>query len=182
MSGLRDASAPDPAAIAREASVDPKRIRFHWNDYLALDPASVRRRFEQRFAVPEQTRIAIKDGVLEIAGSVPYEWLERVRREATLIPGVKSVVETDANIIYDPELARKRFEAAVRFAGHRECRGGQRCPDAHRRSIASVAAAGARRGHDIAWNHLAATIVSSTSISAPSTNPSRSSNPRSFIS
>jgi outer membrane protein OmpA-like peptidoglycan-associated protein len=108
--GLRDASAPDPAAIAREANVDPARIRFHWNDFLALDPASVRRRFEQRFAVPEQTRVGINDGVLEIAGSVPYEWLERVRREATLIPGVKSVVETDANIIYDPELARKRFE------------------------------------------------------------------------
>jgi OOP family OmpA-OmpF porin len=110
VSGLRDASALDPAAIAREANVDPARIRFYWNDFLALDPASVRRRFEQRFAVPEQTRVGIKDGVLEIAGSVPYEWLERVRREATLIPGVKSVVETDANIIYDPELARKRFE------------------------------------------------------------------------
>jgi OOP family OmpA-OmpF porin len=108
--GLRDASAPDPAAIARDANLDPKRIRSHWNDYLALDSASVKRRFEQRFAVPDQTRIAINDGVLAVAGSVPYEWLERVRREATLFPGVKSVVETEANIVYDPELARKRFE------------------------------------------------------------------------
>jgi outer membrane protein OmpA-like peptidoglycan-associated protein len=110
VSGLRDASAPDPATIAREANLDPKRVRFHWKDYLALDPASVKRRFEQRFAVPDQTRIAINEGVLAIGGAVPYEWLERVRREATLIPGVKSVVETDANIVYDPELARKRFE------------------------------------------------------------------------
>lgn len=109
--GLRDASAPDPAAIAREANLDPKRIRFRWNDYLALDPASVRRRFEQRFGVPEQTRVGINNGVLEIAGSVPYEWLERVRHEATLIPGVTSMVETGANIIYDPDLARRRFEA-----------------------------------------------------------------------
>ena len=79
----------------------------------------MKRRFEQRFAVPEQARIAINNGVVEITGSVPYEWLERVRREATLIPGVTSVVETGANIVYDPELARKRFEAAVWFAGHR---------------------------------------------------------------
>jgi outer membrane protein OmpA-like peptidoglycan-associated protein len=109
--GLRDASAPDPAAIAREANLDPAQIRFHWNEFLALDPASVRRRFEQRFGVPKQTRIGINNGVLEIAGSVPYEWLERIRHEATLIPGVTSIVETGANIVYDPDLARKRFEA-----------------------------------------------------------------------
>ena len=110
VSGLRDASSADPAALAHEAKLDPTRIRFHWKEYLALDPASVRRRFEQRFGVPNETRIAMKDGVLEIAGSVPYEWLDRVRREATLIPGVTSMAERDASIIYDPNLARKRFE------------------------------------------------------------------------
>ena len=107
---MRDTSSADPATLAREARLDPARIRFHWKDYLALDSASVQRRFEQRFGVPNETRIAIKDGVLEIAGSVPYEWLDRVRREATLIPGVTAMVERDASIIYDPNLARKRFE------------------------------------------------------------------------
>jgi OOP family OmpA-OmpF porin len=113
--GLRDASAPDPAVIARQANLDPKRIRSHWNDYLALDSASIQRRVEQRFAVPDQARIAIKDGELEIAGNVPYEWLDSVRHEATLIPGVTSVVDRDANIIYDPALARKRFEQQFRL-------------------------------------------------------------------
>ncbi|MEO8353865.1 MAG: OmpA family protein [Chthoniobacteraceae bacterium] len=110
MSGLRDVSSPDPGALARAAGLDPARIRFHWKEYIALDSASIHRRFDQRFAVPDQTRIAVNEGVLEIAGTVPYEWLESVRHEATLIPGVKSVVELDANIIYDPALARQRFE------------------------------------------------------------------------
>jgi OOP family OmpA-OmpF porin len=113
VSGLRDASSADPAALARAAGLDPARISFRWKDYLALDSASVRRRFEQRFSVPEQTRVAINNGVLEVAGSVPYEWLERVQREATLIPGVTSVVERNANIIYDPDLARQRFEKQI---------------------------------------------------------------------
>jgi outer membrane protein OmpA-like peptidoglycan-associated protein len=115
VSGLRDASSADPAALAREAKLDPDRIRFHWREFLALDPASVQRRFEQRFQVPKETRIAINNGVLELAGSVPYEWLEQIRREATLIPGVTSIVERDATIIYDPDLARKRFAEQLRL-------------------------------------------------------------------
>lgn len=115
VSGLRDASSADPAALAREAKLDPDRIRFHWKEFLALDPASAQRRFEQRFQVPKETRIAINNGVLELAGSVPYEWLEQIRREATLIPGVTSIVERDATVIYDPDLARKRFTEQLRL-------------------------------------------------------------------
>jgi outer membrane protein OmpA-like peptidoglycan-associated protein len=110
VSGLRDAASPDPAALAREAGLDPTRIHFNWKEHLALDSASVRRRVERRFVAPEQARIAVNDGVLEVTGTVPYEWLETVRREATLIPGVNSVVDRDAAITYDPALARKRFE------------------------------------------------------------------------
>jgi outer membrane protein OmpA-like peptidoglycan-associated protein len=115
VSGLRDASSADPAALAGQAGLDPARIRFHWKEHLALDSASILRRVEQRFVVPEQARLAVNDGVLEIAGTVPYEWLDTVRQEATLIPGVKSVVERDANIVYDPALARRRFEQQFRL-------------------------------------------------------------------
>ncbi len=115
VSGLRDVSSTDPATLAREAGLDPGRIRFDWKEHLALDSVSVRRRVEQRFVVPDQARIAVNDGVLEIAGSVPYEWLDSVRHEATLIPGVKSVVDGEANITYDPALARKRFEQQFRL-------------------------------------------------------------------
>ena len=110
VSGLRDASAADPEAIAREEKLDPTRIRFQWKDYLALDPASVRRRFEQRFTIPKQTRITLENGVLAVSGPVPYEWLERVRREATLVPGIASVADHDAEVAYDPGSVLKRFE------------------------------------------------------------------------
>jgi outer membrane protein OmpA-like peptidoglycan-associated protein len=110
VSGLRDASSGDPATLAREAGLDPARIQFDWKEHLALDSASVRRRVEQRFSPPEQARLAVNDGVLEVSGTVPYEWLDSVRREATLIPGVKSVAERDLSITYDPGLARRRFE------------------------------------------------------------------------
>jgi OOP family OmpA-OmpF porin len=110
VSGLRDASAADPEEIAREDKLDPTRIRFQWKGYLALDPASVRRRFEQRFGIPNQTRVTIENGVLTVSGSAPYEWLERVRREATLVPGVASLADHDAEVTYDPGSVLKRVE------------------------------------------------------------------------
>ena len=109
--GLRDPAAADPAATARAAGLNPTRIRFDWKDYLALDAPSVQRRFEQHFGVPEGTKVNLKDGVLTLAGTPPYEWLERVRREATLVPGVTSISDRDAKVSYDRNLALERFEA-----------------------------------------------------------------------
>jgi len=108
--GLRDASAADPAAIAREAKLDPARIDFQWKDYLAIDPAIVMERFKHRFGMPPQARAMISDGVLMLSGSVPYEWLERVRREATLLPGVVSVSDRHVQVTYDPGSVLARFE------------------------------------------------------------------------
>src|ERR1700730_444684 len=108
--GLRDASAADPAALAREAKLDPAQIDFQWKDYLAIDPAIVTERFKHRFGMPPQARAMISDGVLMLSGSVPYEWLERVRREATLLPGVVSVNDSHVQVTYDPGSVLARFE------------------------------------------------------------------------
>ena len=110
VSGLRDRSSADPADIARAAKVNPAKIHFHWKDFLALDSASVLQRFEHRFQLPPKARATIKDGVLNLSGSMPYEWLERVRREATLVPGITALADRDAEVIYDPNLALKRFD------------------------------------------------------------------------
>ncbi len=112
VNGLRDRSSVDPADIARAQKIDPKKIDFHWKDFLALDSASVLQRFKHRFDIPPGARAAIKDGVLTLSGTIPYEWLERVRREATLVPGIASLDDSNAEVIYDPNLALKRFDEA----------------------------------------------------------------------
>jgi outer membrane protein OmpA-like peptidoglycan-associated protein len=110
VSGLRDASAANPAPIAREEKLNPAGIDFQWKDYVALDPASVMERFKQRFGTPPGTQATINDGMLTLSGSVPYEWLERVRREATLLPGIASIVDRDAEVTYDPGAVLTRLK------------------------------------------------------------------------
>ena len=111
VSGLRDAAAADPASLARGAGLDPAHIRFDWKDYLALDDASVQRRFEKRFGVPAGAKIGLQSGILTLAGTPPYEWLERVRHEATLVAGVNSIADGGAIVSYDRNLAQERFES-----------------------------------------------------------------------
>ncbi|MFL6531211.1 MAG: OmpA family protein [Chthoniobacterales bacterium] len=109
ISGLRDAAAPEPNTIAQQLRIDPSRVRFDWKDYLALDSASVQRRAEHRFETPAGAALSVENGTLNITGSAPYEWLQRVRNEATLVPGVTSLNDRDVNVVYDPRLAQKRF-------------------------------------------------------------------------
>ena len=112
VTGLRDPLAGDPAAAARQAHVDPASVRFDWKEYLALDSTSVRLRFQQRFGIPAGSHIETANGVLAISGAVPYEWIDRVRREAPLIPGISRITDQGLVITYDPVIVRQRFLAA----------------------------------------------------------------------
>lgn len=112
IAGLRDPLATaDPVAIARRNGVNPTHLVFEWKEYLALDDTSVQRRFEKRFGVPAGAQIRLTNGVLHLSGAPPYEWLDKVRHEATLVPGVTSVDDRSAKISYDRNLAQERFEA-----------------------------------------------------------------------
>lgn len=110
IAGLRDAAAVDPAVVARDEGLDPARIQFDWKPYLALDDASVQRRFKQRFGVPPGAEVSLHNGVLTLGGAPPYEWFERVRHEGTLVAGVNAIITQDAKISYDRNLAQERFE------------------------------------------------------------------------
>lgn len=111
VSGLRDRAAADPAAVARKAGFNPADIVFDWKDYLALDDASVERRFRKRFGVPGGAKISLTNGVLTLSGTPPYEWLVLVRRDATLVPGINAIADKSTKISYDRNLAQERFEA-----------------------------------------------------------------------
>lgn len=108
--GLRDPDAADPLEVAREAGIGTGRVEFQWKDYISIDAESVRRRFVKRFAPRQGTEFGVKsNAALEIAGSVPYEWLEQVRRDARFVPGISAVVEKDLAVTYDPALTLQRF-------------------------------------------------------------------------
>jgi OOP family OmpA-OmpF porin len=109
VAGLRDPAVADPVALARAAGVDPKRLQFEWKDYLALDDASVLRRFEKRFGRPASANLSLTNGALAVSGPAPYEWLRRVRADGMQSPGVTSIAENDVRVTYDPELAVGRF-------------------------------------------------------------------------
>src|SRR4029077_18428412 len=87
ITGLRDASAPDAAKNAGAAKIDPAHVQFHWKPFLWHDPGSVVSRFGNRFALPSSAQVNLMNGVLAPSGSVPYDWLERFRREAKFVPG-----------------------------------------------------------------------------------------------
>ncbi len=109
ITGLRDPSLADATVVARAAGIDPARVQFHWKDFLALDPASIVQRFQKRFSPPASAQVSSKDGVLVLAGSAPYDWLERVRREAKFVPGVSGLDDSAVTVVYDAASILQRF-------------------------------------------------------------------------
>jgi outer membrane protein OmpA-like peptidoglycan-associated protein len=111
VAGLRDPAIADPDALARAAGVDPTKLRFEWKDYLALDDASVLRRFTKRFSKPAETTLTLTNGALMIGGKAPYEWLQQVREKGPMVPGINSIREDNLTVTYNPTLALERFQS-----------------------------------------------------------------------
>lgn len=136
--GLRDPSARDPSAIAREAKLNPTRIRFEWKDYSAEDPLIAQRRahqdfaqhpaitstptpaatadsvgpleqFKATFAPPPTVDAAVVGDTLVLAGAAPYEWVAAVQEGATRIPGITAIKGNDLLVEFDQDLVLQRF-------------------------------------------------------------------------
>jgi OOP family OmpA-OmpF porin len=109
IAGLRDASASNPAEVARRSGIDPARVRFHWKPFVGLDPDSIVDRFKKHFSLPSTTQVSSKNGVLILTGSAPYDWLERVRGEAKFVPGISALDDSAVDVTYDAASVLQRF-------------------------------------------------------------------------
>lgn len=109
VAGLRDPLAADPAAIAREAKLNPDGIRFDWKDYHALDSVLVLQRFQTAYPAPSTVAARVEQGILVLSGSAPYEWIVPVREGAPKIPGLRGVSDGELLVAFPPQPVLQRF-------------------------------------------------------------------------
>ncbi|MEO7168157.1 MAG: OmpA family protein [Chthoniobacterales bacterium] len=60
---------------------------------IAYDPKLVLKRFRQEFDLPDPVNATMKEDVLLLAGEAPHAWLNRVRRGAPTVPGIRTIDE-----------------------------------------------------------------------------------------
>ena len=89
--GMRDPLAGDPVAIINSSNVNPSAGVFYWGGYYALDDSMVEQRAVALLVPPTGTKLAVKDGVLEVSGTASASWVKEARAKALLVPGIRSV-------------------------------------------------------------------------------------------
>jgi outer membrane protein OmpA-like peptidoglycan-associated protein len=89
--GLRDPLSADPAQLIRASDVNLATGEFHWGGYYSLDDGMVQQRAIALLAPPGGARLAVKDGVLHVAGDATAKWVKEVQMKAPLVPGVRAV-------------------------------------------------------------------------------------------
>ncbi|MDQ6624219.1 MAG: OmpA family protein [Verrucomicrobiota bacterium] len=137
--GLRDARARDPAALAKEAGVNPAGVQFEWRDLekkqkpvAVLDNKTKRteaseavptparadvptarddalEHFRAEFAPPATVSATVKNNTLILAGKAPYEWIAPVQEGATKIDGITAINGDNLVVEFDPRLLLQRF-------------------------------------------------------------------------
>lgn len=95
VSGLRDPLARDPQAMVPESGLNPAKVNGHWQAFQALTPEFILLRARQLLNPPKTVKLDLKDGVLNVAGFAPHQWIAETRQSFRFVPGLSSLNENN---------------------------------------------------------------------------------------
>lgn len=100
--GLRDPLAVDPERLLEEVGYPPHAAGFHFEPFIALTPEMVRQRAITVLQPPESVEVSIEGSRIILMGESSHDWISRVARSASAIPGVSEIslerlIDTDVN-------------------------------------------------------------------------------------
>jgi len=97
--GLRDPLAADPAQLAQAFDLSDLELTSDWRPYQDLSPQFVSQRLQQQAALwlraPDTVTVAWQGTALTLRGHADQAWIERVRNQATMLPGLSALHSAD---------------------------------------------------------------------------------------
>lgn len=115
--GLLDADSQPLDRVLAEAHLGKAQVELDVTGYMSSDDAIVARRAARLLAPPASVQLAVRGGVLHLAGHAPAAWIESVTQHAAWIAGVARV---DARVAVDADpkaLARAQLDKTLRALG-----------------------------------------------------------------
>jgi len=93
--GLRDPLAADPAQLAQPFDLSDLELTSDWRPYQDLSPQFVSQRLQQQAALwlnpPDTVTVDWQGTALTLRGHADQAWIERVRNQAALLPGLSAL-------------------------------------------------------------------------------------------
>lgn len=115
ISGLRDPLSADPITIMKEAELNSEAVVSEWKPYYSLEPEFVEARVKQLLQPPGTISLSVgKDGILNVQGSAPQQWIIETRKLVRVIPGITQFQENIAvTELSQLEFSKKQIEQQV---------------------------------------------------------------------
>ena len=85
--GFQDRYAQNPNIALLNAHLDPKDAILALQPFISEDPSILERRLLNTFSFPQSVGFKVRDGVLHLTGSVPFNWLQANHEKLVTIAG-----------------------------------------------------------------------------------------------
>ncbi|MBD2776974.1 OmpA family protein [Iningainema tapete] len=96
--GMRDPLAVDPNLLIQQTNINPKTVTTQWKPYLSFEPQFTAKRSAKLLQPPTTVSMKVDtQGVLEVSGKAPRNWILMARRLWRFIPGI--IQYQDNNLI-----------------------------------------------------------------------------------